>query len=134
MPTFKNETDKRLQVEDINERLVTVAPDETVETYKYLPSPDWSVVSDEPYYQIVEAVHTVEAAGAGFEDQAVDPDNHVLELRSDVDLTAHANSGSAEGYPVLADTPVQVRHDGNIGELHLNFSEAGTCVVIEIKD
>jgi len=64
----------------------------------------------------------------------VDPDNSVFEIRSDVACTVHANHASAEGYPVLADTPVQIRHNHNIEKLVLVGSAAGTADVIELED
>lgn len=134
MPTFENASAIAQQAEGTDGVLTSVQPGDTIETFKWLPEPIWTKTLDTPYYQVIDEQYTVTATGAEFKSQAVNQENNVFELRASVDLTAHANSESANGYPVLADVPVQIRHDGNIGEWHLDFTAAGSCVIIGIRD
>jgi hypothetical protein len=134
MPTYRNDSDSYQTVIDINGDRQSVAPLGTVQTYQVLEAPDWTQTAATPYYNIAQDVHTVTAAGAETKSQAVDPDSHVLEVRTDVALTIHANAAAAEGYPLAADGSVQIRHEGNIATLYLVFSGAGTATIIELKD
>lgn len=134
MPTYRNDSTSYQTVVDVNGDRVQVAPAGTVQTYQILPAATWTKTADTPYYNIAKDVHTVTAAGAETKSQAVDPDNRVLEVRSDVAVTIHANSASAEGYPLQADDKVQIRHEGNIEALYLVFSAAGEATVIELED
>lgn len=137
MPTFRNDTDQYQTEIDINGNRQSVAPDGLIESYKLLDKiePDnWTRTSETPYYDIAEDTHDVEAAEAGWESQAVSVDAGVLEVRTDVAVTIHANSQSAEGYPLAAGESVQIRNDQVIETLHLNFSAAGAVTIVEIKE
>jgi len=134
MPTYRNDSDSYQAVTDINGDRQMVAPLGTVQTYTILPAATWTQTAATPYYNIAEDVHTVTAAGAETKSQVVDPESHVLEVRTDVAVTIHANSASAEGYPLAADETVQIRHEGNIATLFLVFSGAGTAIIIELED
>ena len=134
MPTYRNDSSSYLAVINSDGDRVQVAPLGTVQTYQILPAAFWTKTADTPYYGIAADVHTVTAAGAETKSQAVDVDSHVLEVRSDVAVTIHANHASAEGYPLAANESVQIRHEGNIETLYLVFSGAGTATVIELED
>ncbi|MDY6903677.1 MAG: hypothetical protein SWH61_03235 [Thermodesulfobacteriota bacterium] len=137
MPTFQNITSEYQTEIDINGDRQSVAPNATIKTYKLLDviePANWTRTDQSPHYPIAQDSHTVEASGAGFESQAVSVNAGVLEVRCDVAVTIHANDESAEGYPLAAGDSVQIRNDQTIEDLHLNFSEAGTATVIELKD
>ena len=134
MPTYRNDSTSYQAVINTDGERVMVAPAGTVQTYQILAAPDWTQTAATPYYNIAADTHTVTAAGAETKSQTVDPDNHVLEVRSDVALTIHANVAAAEGYPLAANESVQIRHEGNIEALYLVFSGAGTATVIELED
>lgn len=137
MPTYKNiSTAYQFEIDSNGDRQ-EVAPDGTIETYRVLDDTDiWEKQLDTPYYNIAADNHDVTFTSPGglSQEVTVDPDNSVFEIRSDVACTVHANHASAEGYPVLADTPVQIRHSHNIEKLILVATEAGTADVIELED
>ena len=134
MPTYTNDSGMTQVVENTDGVAVPVAAGGSISTYKILDSSLFTKTADTPYYNIAADSHTVTASGAETKSQAVDKDNHVLEVRSDVALTIHANNAAAEGHPLAAGESVQIRHDGNIETLYLVFSGAGTATVIELKD
>lgn len=134
MPTYRNDTQENHQVQGIDGNMVMVAPAETIQTHQILPAADWTKISDEPYYNIAANAHDITFSGAETQSQAVDPDNHVLRVSTDVNLTIHANSASAEGYPLDADDWIDIKHEGNIEELYLVSEGAGSAKIIEIKD
>ena len=134
MPTYTNNSSSYQAVVNSDGDRVQVAPGGSVQTYQILTGADWTQTADTPYYNIAADSHTVTFSGAETKSQAVDPDNHVLEVRTDVALTIHANSASAEGYPLAADEQVQIRHDGNIASLYLVAAGAGTATIVELAD
>jgi hypothetical protein len=132
MPTYRNDSTASIYVESATGQTL-VAPGGSVETYKIL-SDGWTKTADTPYPSIASASHEVEASAAGWESQAVSADTAVLDIYSSVDVVIHPQAQAASGYRLPAGQVVQIRVNGEIDVLHLDFQGVGTVVINELPE
>ena len=81
MPTYQNNGSQAQHVDDIKGYRVTVAPGETVETYRHYILPDFAKTADAPYWNPVTAITNV-LSGSPAVDQTVvlDPETRWIKI------------------------------------------------------
>ena len=57
MPTYRNDSDEIIfGLKDVNERTITLKPNEILETYKIYDIDDLTKTSDEPYFSLTKVI------------------------------------------------------------------------------
>ena len=114
MPTYRNDGDMTIKVEDANGLSVSVNPGKSVETYKILSSP-FAKTSDSPYFPLVkiyEAAFTSPGTKTGL------LSCKVIRLTAEGEITVKANHASNPSVLSLIDgTPMDIENNGEIESL-----------------
>ena len=140
MPTYRNDNNTPHLIQDTSGDTKTVAPGETVQTYRIYSYPGLTLLSETPYYNPVVCLDEVVFAKAGKQVVAVNVSETQRILVYDVSgcevivyLESTANAPGLHSALGSNDT-LEVDVDRNASRLVLVSNGAGSCVVKQMRE
>ena len=140
MPTYRNDNNTPYLMRDTVGDTKTVAPGESIQTYRIYSYPGLSLLSRTPYYNPVVSVDEVVFAKAGKQEVAVSISEtrkilvyNVTGCEVTVYLESIANAPGLHSALGSSDT-LEVDVDHNASKMVLVSNGAGACVVKQMKE
>ena len=127
MPTYKNNTNESVMVEDIHGNNAVVPPGFYVETYKYMDSV-LTRTADTPYFPLAKINDSVSVSGTGSISGLLDCKILRLTASSSGMAVKVDSASNTFTMPLISNQPMDIENNGEINTLH--FTGSGTVGVV----
>lgn len=135
MPTYRNDSNETIKVENKDKEIVSVEPNQTVETNKYLSITGLTKTLDTPYYNRVVNRQTITLGAAQDVEISLETDwILIFQITDSVTVYRQSASNTPPEYEdhTSLDPVIQIPAKGTLNNLVM--SGTGTCEVVEYKE